>query len=559
MLIRKFVLITLNLILSITYIGAQIGEGGTPPSFNYQSVLRSSVANCNVPVNLDVDNLLLEDEQNIRNGVPMRYAVVIPADINIDSTGVWTTLPDGNRIWRQTVIAEEATGIILSYKGFYIPKGGKLFIYNEDKSQILGSFTHNTNPGGGAFSTEIIYGDVLTLEYVESKISDEKPKIIIHEIGYAYRSLTFLPKVGRMNLNGSQSCIRNVNCEEGRNWQDQKRGVVGLLIRGTAKDWFYCSGSLVNNTANDGQPYILTASHCFKSFDYLNDIGFYFNYEFPTCTNETVAPASTRTLTGCELLVDLPLVGGSDGTLLKIKNVETIPLEWKPYYNGWDVSNTSSVSGAVIHHPNGDVKKINIYDSGMRTFTLKSEGSASNAHWEVSYNGVSVTEGGSSGSPLFNDKGLIIGTLTGGASECHPSKLKLPDYYGKIWYHWDRYANREGTPVQKMKTYLDPLNKNATSLKGYDPNGLYGIDDIERIVVREIVIFPNPSENELNINAASIIRKVNIFDMNGRKLFEKNKCDSSTLSVLINGWADGIYHIILQTDNGIFTEKFVKQ
>ena len=35
--------------------------------------------------------------------------------------------------------------------------------------------------------------------------------------------------------------------------------------------------------------------------------------------------------------------------------------------------------------------------------------------WVSNANGWGVTEGGSSGSPLFNSNGLQIGTLTGGS------------------------------------------------------------------------------------------------------------------------------------------------
>ena len=47
---------------------------------------------------------------------------------------------------------------------------------------------------------------------------------------------------------------------------------------------------------------------------------------------------------------------------------------------------------------------------------------APDAHWNVIFdkttNGHSITEGGSSGSPLFNENKQIVGTLTGGNSTC---------------------------------------------------------------------------------------------------------------------------------------------
>lgn len=53
------------------------------------------------------------------------------------------------------------------------------------------------------------------------------------------------------------SCHNNVDCYP--DWEDESDGVALILLsNGDA----LCSGSLVNNTANDFTPYILTANHC---------------------------------------------------------------------------------------------------------------------------------------------------------------------------------------------------------------------------------------------------------------------------------------------------------
>ena len=64
--------------------------------------------------------------------------------------------------------ADGAIALMLYYSDFYIPKGGKLFLYNAEKTQILGAYTHATHPSGGRFATEFVAGDVVTLEYVKN-------------------------------------------------------------------------------------------------------------------------------------------------------------------------------------------------------------------------------------------------------------------------------------------------------------------------------------------------------------------------------------------------------
>src|SRR5690606_34279814 len=114
--------------------------------------------------------------------------------------------------------------------------------------------------------------------------------------------------------------------------------------------------------------------------------------------------------------------------------------------------------GASIHHPAGDIKKISTYSSNLVSDTW---GGPAGTHWRVTWtanaSGHGVTEGGSSGSPIFNAAGRIIGTLTGGSSFCNaPSN---PDYYGKMSYHWT------SNPGDDLSTYLAPGSA-ATTLDG---------------------------------------------------------------------------------------------
>lgn len=63
---------------------------------------------------------------------------------------------------------------MLYYETFYLPEGGKLFIYNAEKTHLLGAYTSQTNPDGKSFATEFVAGDDIILEY-EPPVSDEKP------------------------------------------------------------------------------------------------------------------------------------------------------------------------------------------------------------------------------------------------------------------------------------------------------------------------------------------------------------------------------------------------
>lgn len=557
---KPTLVILISLIYSVSAF-SQISEGGIPPSFKDKNTTRS-VSTSQVPINLDISRLMWEDEMVGRKDAPLRVAEVIPVNINIDSVGTWTTFSDSVKIWQQVIVAEGAKGLILSYKDFYIPEGAKLYIYNEDRSSLLGAYTRNTHPQGGQFASEIVWGDKITLEYVASSLSKELPRIVIEGVGYIYNEKTILR--ASPVINNSESCMININCTEGNNWRNQQRGVVLYLVQ-IGSRWLGCSGSLVNNTRRDGTPYLLTANHCF-----VQDTGVanfttmitYFNYEFSGCQNETVFPQTAKTLVGTDLLTSAPIsettadvtIKGSDGALLKLK--ENVPSEWKPFYNGWDTRNVAASSGVVIHHPNLDVKKIIVYDKSLITTTYidSKYTAATNAHWKVEYNGKSVSQMGSSGSPIFNENGLIVGTLTGGESSC--SKLSGNDYFGKFAYHWD-YLKDEN---KQMKKYLDPINENVTTLKGYDPNNPLGIDEASvEDRLRELVVFPTPADYEVNINADSIIRTIKIYDMSGRQMYAKTGYNASTITIPVSSWPKGVYSVLVYTESKKISGKFIKK
>lgn len=116
-----------------------------------------------------------------------------------------------------------------------------------------------------------------------------------------------------------------------------------------------------------------------------------------------------------------------------------------------------------IHHPSGDVKKIS-KDTNPPTsinhpnITGCPTSNIAGTHWQVIWD-EGVTEGGSSGSPLFNSDHKIIGQLHGGSSSC--SDPSYPDLYGKF-----SYSYTQGNFAQ----WLDPYRSGATSMGDYNPS-----------------------------------------------------------------------------------------
>ena len=71
-----------------------------------------------------------------------------------------------------------------------------------------------------------------------------------------------------------------MSLSSGSAWQTEKKAVALITNGGFA----VCTGALVNNTAEDGTPYFLTANHCLGN---PNSWVYYFNHESSTCGGNT--------------------------------------------------------------------------------------------------------------------------------------------------------------------------------------------------------------------------------------------------------------------------------
>jgi len=465
-----FSLITLTLF-------AQLNEGGLPKSLSLN--LDKNVATYTLAP-LDMDKINAEDKANENMGKLQRSGVVLPVHLSLNNTGQWTELENGDRIWRLVIHAKEAKAITLLYEDFKLPSGASLFLYQKDYSQIIGAFTEKNNHDSGQFTTELIYGDKTVLEYYEPVSQRGIGQFTISGVLHLYKKTPWQESL-ELGYDDSESCEVNINCSEGDDWQDEKKGVARIyVISGNQGGW--CSGSLVNNTALDCTPYFLTAYHCGDGATTanFNNWIFYFNYEASGCTSPTYESSITSnanffSVTGSSVVASSNNGGNSSSDFLLLELNNTISSSYDVYYNGWSNVNTPATSGVGIHHPAGDIKKISTFDNTLSTSGYNSSLSTHwKVYWSATSNGHGVTEGGSSGSPIFNDNGLIVGTLTGGLSYC--SATNQYDLFGKMSYHW----NSNGTATnRRVDVWLDPIgNGTATSLSGaYYPCSISTTDD----------------------------------------------------------------------------------
>jgi len=459
-------------------------------------------------------------------------------------------------IWRLNVKSMGALALILYFDRFKIPEGGKLFVYNPGRTQLLGAFTSQNNNDLSTFATGMIYGDRLTLEY-DAPGDLPVPELHISEVGHAYRGVTDYGGV-RNGFGGSGPCEVNINCSEGNSWQRQKRGVARINVkRGAGSLW--CTGSLVNNVRNDGTPYFLTADHCgmLSSAADISKWIFYFNYEGTGCPDPPSEPY-LHSLTGARLIAHGGNGGQSGSDFFLVKLTSAIPDSFNLYFNGWSLdAEHPSPSGVSIHHPEGDIKKISTYSSPVQAAHWM--GNLPLAFWRVSWiqtaNGHGTTEGGSSGSPLFDNQGRLIGTLTGGDSSCDTASLNLPDYYGMFSYHWDQNGTDSASI---LKCWLDPDNSGVKSVNGW------ALSVPETTATGLVTVFPNPVTDHLHVRNSASPGKSGCFtlcDIWGRLLLtgDWNSGPGNELTIDMSGFGAGVYLLTLTGGDRRIIKKVIRE
>jgi len=432
------------------------GDGGMPYfPLSHQFIPEVNFAKPNIKL------LRKEDKINDDKGYgPWRFGWNNECSITPDNSGIWIPLQGGGKIWLLKIVCEDAQTINLTFNNTLIPQGNALFVYDSNYASLLGKFTQK-HIYQGQLGTELITGNTAIVEYYVSP-ENEQSNVAI-EISIVTHGYRFWDEWQQKAFGGASFCHKNVNCPEANAYDLQKKSVV-MIISGANG---ICSGTLVNNTAYDGKPYILTANHCYSS-SHVSWV-FRFNWEATSCDNPTSSP-SFSSLSGAQLKARR---SKSDFLLLEIMGgLEngTIPQSYDVYFAGWDRTGNIPEYTVSMHHPKGDIKKISFDDDPPEITQSSISGVMSDplAVWKVVWDRGTSTESASSGGGLFDHNKRIIGQLWGGMASCTNSGTEA-DFFGRISSSWEPI---DSDPSKQLKHWLDPNNTQALIIDGYDNNNI---------------------------------------------------------------------------------------
>jgi V8-like Glu-specific endopeptidase len=504
--------------------------------------------------------LFIEDTEREKLGQRSNHGRVAHHSVNMLEAGQWTTLANGDQVCQLRFQSQNAKAVCAYFQTLWMPEGASLLMYPSDRSYHIGPYTSEDCSVHGRFRTAAMWGQEAVLEYYQPASTIGNATIDIRGFGHFYRFVDELkPTDLGEDRGGSEACEIDVNCPEGADWQAQRDAVVRLEI--TEGNFVgLCTGSLVNTTAMDCRKYVLTALHCGvdASDADLLDCVVRFNYERSGCGMGS-APANKQKI-GVFRLADSNDNGGDNGSDFMLFEMEdAIPASWNPFFAGWNAATSAPASAVCIHHPAGDSKKISTTQE-----IVSGTWSVPGYHWRVEWmeteTNWGVTEGGSSGSPLYNAAGQVVGTLTGGGSFC--TSPTSDDFFGKMDRHWDDNPN---SASQKLKLWLDPDQASVETqmLGSYMDTSLPLPCSMttslgEEIKFEDVKIFPSQATDFLQIFTSDFqkVMEVRLFDAAGA-LVQTLSLKGASTTVDLQAFANGMYYItFIQNDSHHVTKKF---
>jgi lysyl endopeptidase len=391
---------------------------------------------------------------------PFRFAVPVPVNVTPATHGAWDSLPDGRQRWRLQVTSAGANSLNFAFTRFELPQGASLTIASADGRDVRGPYGPEDSAQGQLW-TPIVRGNTALLELLLPAGAPDAVDLRLTAVNHGFRG--FGLKTDPAFKSGA--CNVDVVCPLGDPWRDEIRSVARIVISGL----FACTGSMLNNTSGDFTPLFLTANHCVATHAQALTTVFYWNFETSTCGG-TPDGRLDQNQTGATLLATSTQ---SDFTLMQL--VQPPSPEFGVFYAGWDRRDVAWSNVTGIHHPAADEKRISFY-FGQTDITAQfaepddPDSQLNPAYLKVRDWDIGTTEGGSSGSGLWNANRHLVGQLSGGSAACsseNPSQGNgLPDWYGRMHTNWEGLA----TPLTSVATWLDPLGTGAEFVNGAEPS-----------------------------------------------------------------------------------------
>lgn len=327
-------------------------------------------------------------------------------------------------VWTASVRVPGATALRLKLTGVDLPAGSELYVYNL-AGQAFGPYTGRGPLKTGVLYTNTVFGQEILLQ-LHSRNAERAPRFHVAEVGIMGARFA-VPRYGEKgpfevdgmkgyaaqasNLcSNNADCVVNAACQSSAVVNTAKDAIAGMLFQSGAS-YYICTGGLIADTvATSVIPFFITANHCISTSNEAASLETYFDYE-TTCSN----PNCTQPYNNVGETVGSTLVAGSSNTDVTLVRLSSTPTsaDGVVAYLGWlstPVANTNNLALYRISHPKGSPQA---YTEGVVDTTKGTCRTLPRGNFIYSRDTLGATEGGSSGSPVLNGSGQIVGQLYG--------------------------------------------------------------------------------------------------------------------------------------------------
>lgn len=349
------------------------------------------------------------------------HAVVDLAEASekIGAPGAVHTLVDGTMVWTASFRSPGATAVRAHLTDIDLPRGAELFAYGQ-LGDAFGPYTGSGSLGNSEVWTNTVAGDTLNLQLqIRGPVSDSQRHasyFVVDSVGHmgerfelanwqvseAQTKTHCTDSAGPVNAD----CVMNAECGSVGPAGAAQSAVAAMLYR-SGGGYYLCSGGLLSNDTGNPPPYFLTANHCISKGNEASSLETYWDHKAPCGTRSCdYGWAGGRTITGASILSTNRT---SDYTLLQLASVPS-----GRAYLGWSSAAIANNNGAGLHrisHPAGSPQAYSTHTVNTSAGTCQSW---PRGNWIYSRDTYGATEGGSSGSPVLNNSGQVVGQLSGG-------------------------------------------------------------------------------------------------------------------------------------------------
>lgn len=308
-------------------------------------------------------------------------------------------------VWTGTAASPGAYGVRVHFTGVNLPRGAALYVYNADGA-AFGPYTGRGPNGSGDFWSNMVPGDVAFVQLRGPAGSNASFEVA--GIGHVDRELLGInPQAGTL-CSFNAECVESAACTTSAAVADAQDAVASIQFV-SGGFIFLCSGGLLTDTdAATTVPLFLTANHCLDREREADTLEAFFFFEATQCGGGCFNPEGQVPSTlGADILAS---DSTSDYTLMRLSQ----PAPAGAVLMGWNATPIANSNGTAlfrISHPQGAPQGYSehVVDTARPTCSTWPRG-----NWIYSSDILGATEGGSSGSPVVNGAGQVVGQLSGG-------------------------------------------------------------------------------------------------------------------------------------------------